>query len=405
MEQEYKEILMRYRIDTERVDLFDVNIVITMKVSLDSGISFEDAQRAFYKACSLHEVLNSKVVIEDSGEAFYVDNDEPQNSISITSLSLEELICENERKRFKIDQGEFIRAFVSSEGLIFMMHHLGGDGKSLLYFIETFMKCLSGGECGYLPFRSLGLADLPKESKLPFYYELLSRSWNKKWQKDRKVFSFADLDNAYSEFWKDHRTKIELKRYSNEELDDLVKNAKNAGVSLTAYLITGLIKDADSAMDVGLAVDGRTDGNRSMGNQATGISVKYRYDKKKSFDDNARAVFKAMREKLDDSRSRYLVLQFMGLLDPTLKDSLNLVHAGCFESGIASKVADLLGYGDKVKDISITNLTRADIPLDYSDYHIREIVFVPPIVSYAKNVIGIVTTGNVMTVARHIYSA
>ena len=84
--------------------------------------------------------------------------------------------------------------------------------------------------------------------------------------------------------------------------------------------------------------------------------------------------------------------------------TLNLVHAGCFESKIASRVADLLGYGDKVKDISITNLTRADIPLDYGDLHINEIVFVPPVVSYAKNVIGIVTTGDVMTVARHIYS-
>ena len=395
---------MRYRIDTERVDLFDVNIVITMKVSLDKDIPFEDAQKAFYKACSLHEVLNSKVVIEDSGDAFYVSCDEPHNSISITDLSLEELVIENERKRFRVDEGEFIRAFLSSDGIVFMMHHLGGDGKSLLYFIETFMKCLSGRKCEYLPFRSLGLSDLPKESKLPFYYELLSRSWNRNWKKDRKVFSFADLDDTYSGFWKDRKTKIELKRYSKDELDVLVKNAKNAGVSLTAYLITDFIKDTDSSMDVGLAVDGRTDGNRSMGNQATGISVKYRYDKKKSFEDNAKAVFKAMREKLDDTRSRYLVLQFMGLLDPTLKDSLNLVHAGCIESKTASKVAGLLGYGDKVKDISITNLTRADIPLDYGDVRIREIVFVPPVVSYAKNVIGIVTTGDVMTVARHIYS-
>lgn len=395
---------MRYRIDTERVDLFDVNIVITMRVSLNNKVSYEDARRAFDKAVSLHEVLNSKVVIEDSGEAFYVDNDEPQNSIAVTDLTLEELIFENERKRFKVDKGEFIRAFISSDGLVFMMHHLGGDGKSLLYFIETFMKCLAGEECGYLPFRSLGLSDLPKESKLPFYYELLSNSWNRKWQKEKKVFSFADLDNAYSDFWKERRTKVELKRYSKDELGSLVKNAKNAGVSLTAYLITDLIQDTDAAMDVGLAVDGRPDCNRSMGNQATGISVKYRYDKRKSFEDNARAVFKAMRRKLDDTRSRYLVLQFMGLLDPTLKDSLNLVHAGCFESKIASRVADLLGYGDKVKDISITNLTRADIPLDYGDLHINEIVFVPPVVSYAKNVIGIVTTGDVMTVARHIYS-
>ena len=33
---------------------------------------------------------------------------------------------------------------------------------------------------------------------------------------------------------------------------------------------------------------------------------------------------------LFDDRYRYFVLQFMGKLDDTLKDSLNLVHAGYF---------------------------------------------------------------------------
>ena len=332
-----------------------------------------------------------------------MDNDEPHNSISRTDLNLDELINENERKRFRIEEGEFIRCFMSPDGIVFMMHHLGGDGKSLVYFIETFMKCLAGQGTGFAPFRSLGLADLPSDSKLPFYYDLLARSWNKKWKKEGKVFTFDDMDKAYSGFWQDHKTRTELKQYSKEELASLVNGAKAAGVSLTAYLITDMIKDSDKPLDVGLAVDGRTDGNRSMGNQATGISVKCRYDRGKSFDDNARAVFKAMRKKLDDNRARYLVLQFMGLLDPTLKDSLNLVHAGYFQCGISRKVADLLGYGDDVKDISITNLTRADIPIEYGKYNIRGIVFVPPVVSYAKNVFGIVTAGDVMTVARHIY--
>ncbi len=394
---------MRYRIDTERVDLFDVNIVITMKVSLDKDVDFKDAQAAFAKACNLHEVLNSKVVIDDSGKAFYADNREPLCSISKTDLGLEDLIIENERKRFRIEEGEFIRVFMSPDGLIFMMHHLGGDGKSLLFFIETFMKCLAGRECEYAPFRHLGLSDLPEDSKMPFYYGLLARSWNKKWMKERRVFSFTDMDNAYSEFWSDRKTKVELKRYSKHDLEILVRNVKTAGVSLTAYLITDMIKDIDKTMDVGLAVDGRVDGNRSMGNQATGISIKCRFDPQKSFEDNARVVYRAMRKKLDDRRSRYLVLQFMGLLDPSLKDSLNLVHAGYYNGGISNKVAEMLGYGDKVKDISITNLTRADIQLGYDKFNIREIVFVPPVVSYAKNVFGIVTTGDVMTVARHIY--
>ena len=143
---------------------------------------------------------------------------------------------------------------------------------------------------------------------------------------------------------------------------------------------------------------GREDGNRSLGNQATGISVQYRYRT------NRREVHRRMLKKLSDERYLYFVLQFMGKLDPTLKDAMNMERSGYFTSAVSSKVAGLLGYGDKVRDISITNLTKADIPLKYGRYSIEDIVFVPPVVSYGKNIIGIVTAGDVMNIARHVYT-
>ncbi len=394
---------MRYKIETERVDLFDTNILITMDAKIGKLPSFGVLESAFYKACAVHEVLNSKIVMKPSGEAYYVDNDAPKNSITESCLPLSELINENERKRFRIEDGEFIRAFVNPEGVVFMMHHIAGDGKSLLYFIETFMNVLSGKECEFVPFRSLDLGSLPSDSKIPFLYKLFVDSWNRSWQKDKKVFTFEDLDKAYEIYWNGRKSKTAIDRYDPERLNELLGKARSAGVSLTSYLITDMIKDSDKKMDVGLAVDGRLDGNRAMGNQATGISVEYRYDKNKSFEDNARKVQALMKKKLDNNKLRYFVLQFMGSLDATLKDALNLEHAGYFTSKSSKKVADILGYGDKVKDISITNLTKVDIPLVYGDYKISEITFVPPIISYGKNIIGIVTAGDVMVVARHVY--
>ena len=93
----------------------------------------------------------------------------------------------------------------------------------------------------------------------------------------------------------------------------------------------------------------------------------------------------------------------MGKLDSTLKDALNLERAGYFSRKFSKRIAGLLGYGEKVKDLSITNLTRADIPLRYGEYTIEEIAFIPPIVSYAKNVIGIVTVGDIMNISGHVY--
>lgn len=400
---ERKEILMRAKIETERVDLFDVNMMITMNVRINREVPFDALSAAFERACKVHEVLNSKIVIEASGEAFYVENASLQNSFAKTLLGLAELIGENEKRRFRLEDGEFLRGFLSPDGLVFMMHHLGGDGKSLLYFIETFMRCLAGEECARVPFRNLTLENLPAKSKLPFFYEPLIKSWNRKWQKEKKIFGFREMEEAYAKFWKDHQTEVTLERYGENEISYLLTRAKESGVSLTAWLITNMIKDSGKTMDVGLAVDGRMDQNRSMGNQATGISVQYKYQKGKSFEKNAKAVHGLMQKKLSDDRYRYFVLQFMGKLDDTLKDALNLEHVGYFHGKTSAKLAELLGYGDKVRDLSITNLTRADIPLKYGEYEIKEMVFIPPVVSYAKNVIGIITTGNAMYVTRHVY--
>ncbi|MBO7426208.1 MAG: hypothetical protein J6U23_11080 [Clostridiales bacterium] len=394
---------MRYRLETERVDLFDTNILIVMNVRLNVRVAFDDLRDSFIRTCDMHEVLRSKVIIEPSGEAYYVDNDEPHNSITETGSSLEELIYVNERRRFRIEEGEFIRAFVSPDGLIFMMHHLGGDGKSLLYFIETFMKCLEGDEAEYVPFRNLPFEDIPDESGLSFGYKFLTRYWNRKWAKLKRTYTYRDMDEEYSGFWTGRKTDVSVRRYDKEELDTLLKRSREIGVSLTSYLITGFIEGSDKKLALGIAADGRTDGNRSMGNQVTGIAIKVRYDNRQSFEDNARRVDRLMKDKLSDPKHRYFSLEFMRHLEPTLKDALNLVRAGFVDGSFVTMVAGFLGYGKKIRDMSFTNLTRADIGLQYGDYKIEEIIFVPPVVSYAKDVIGIITTGNIMNVTRHVY--
>lgn len=401
MGKDDKEIHMRHKIETERADLFDTCMIISMLVRINIDVPYGKLQEAFTKACLLHEVLNSKVVIEPSGEAFYKSCEEQHNSFTETDLTFTELINSNEGKRFRLEEGEFIRGFRSPDGLVFMMHHLGGDGKSLLYFIETFMRCLNGEECSYVPFRNLTVDNIPEESELSGPYELLLKYWNKKWKKEKRVFTFDDMDAAYKCYWKDRKTETLIDRYEKKDLELLLGKAKEAGVTLTSYLITDMIKESGKESDVGLAVDGRTDSNRSMGNQATGIAFKYKYNDKITFAENAIKIQNLMKRKLTEKKRFYLVLLFMGKLDPTLVDSLSLEHAGYFSGKTSNKVAELLGYGSKVKDISLTNLTRADIPVEYGPYKITEITFVPPVVSYGKNIIGIVTANDTMTIARH----
>lgn len=395
---------MRYKIETERENLFDVNMVIAMRVRVEGKLLFEELEKAFYKAVASYEILNSKVVIEENGDAFYVDCERPLSSFSESPLGFEELIIANEGLRFRIEEGEYIRGFLSPDGIVFLMHHLGGDGKSLLYFIETFMRLLAGEDVSYVAFENLPVSALPKESKLPYLYRQFVKYWNKRWAHQRRVFTYADMDKAYSVFWKVHKTKTVVEEYSSDALTDLLAKSKEAGCSLTSYLVALWIKDMPYRADVGFAVDGRLTANRSMGNFATGIHISYRYNGKLSVGENAVKINKLMKKRLADPRVKYSVLHFIGEIDPALIDTLSLEAVGTYHTRDTARFADIMNYGQNVKkkDLSITNLMRSDIRTEFGYFRISDIAFVPPVVSYGKNLIGIITVNDKMIVTHHV---
>lgn len=397
-----------YKIETERGDLFDVNMMIAMQVTVSGSASEQDLTAAFGKAVGAFEILNCKIIIDDNGGAFYDKCNKNANVITFRDFELAELIREQERKRFRLEDGEFLRCFVSLAEpdkikMCVLMHHLGGDGKSLCYFIEAMLKSLNDEKCEYRKVILLNDDTLPQDIKIPFTAVWLANSYNRKWRKERRVFGFGDMDAAYEKFWAEHRTIVTNEITGNDILQQKLWECKAEKIGFTAYTIAEMIRDIPREQDVGLAVDGRRDGNRTMSNQATGISVKCRYDKGKTLAGNAAAIDAVMKKKLRNNTYKYFVLRFMSMLDPTLTDAVNLEYAGYFHSRTTAKLAKLLGYGENTKDLSITNLTRLDIPTEYGSYTLTDLIFVPPVVSYGKNIVGMVTVGGHLNTTKHRY--
>lgn len=400
--------MKRYNLETERADLFDINMMIIMSVTVAGAATFEEIENAFRNAVSVYEILNTRIVIDQDGQAYYECCDMPGSMVCRTDKNIHELINEQEKKRFAVERGEFIRLFVADSSeeklqLHFLMHHLGGDGKSLCYFIESFLRSLSGENLRKSKIGLLNKSNLPADSGLAFFMKWYADSFNRKWKKEKKVFHFADMDTAYKKFWDTHKTKVELVTISDEEVSKKLKICHENHIGFTSYYIAEQIEKSDSVQDIGLAVDGRYDGNRLMGNQATGISVKYKYSSRKSFVENAVLIDKQMKKKLLNNRFKYFILHFMAEFDPTLLDAVNLEYAGTFHGITSQKLAGILGYGVNVRDLSITNLTVIDIPVIYGKYRLDSMWFIPPVVSYGKNVIGIVTVNGRMYISKHQY--
>ena len=389
---------MIHEIYYERDELFDVNMIITFRIDITGRPTYDKVEQAFYKAIGINEILLTKVNIEADGRAFYSDNDESGSWIRLVDEDLKNIRQREEKKRFLIEKGEYLRVFVRENSgdtsILFMMHHLAGDGKSLLYFIEDFMTFLSGGTKEYKKIRTV-----ETKENIDAISRSIVRYHNKKW--NGKVFEFDDRAQSYQSYWSNKSSVIETKIIEEKELKDILNNCHEAGIKFTAYLTATLISEEKNKMHIGYAVDYRHDNNRSMGNQASGVSIKYKYVPSISLMENARRIQNKLDKKLKEHEKGSYVLSFVGGINPTLRDAVNLEHVGYYHNKVSYRLAKIMGYVGKIKDYSITNLTFADIPVKYGEYEIKNMMFVAPVVSYGKRIISVVTCNGRTVITRH----
>ena len=92
----------------------------------------------------------------------------------------------------------------------------------------------------------------------------------------------------------------------------------------------------------------------------------------------------------------------MAFFSPSLIDAILLESQGCYSNRISRRLAQNMGYLGKYNtDLGITNLTTIPIKEEFSDFCLKDIFFIPPKVSYAKDIIGISTFRNKLTIIHH----
>lgn len=198
--------------------------------------------------------------------------------------------------------------------------------------------------------------------------------------------------------------KVHDYTYNLEEdiYDSIYRYSKENKITVNTIVTTALIRASGELSDVGMAVNVREDGFIGMGNYATGISVKYQYNEKKNFIENAETVQKMIYDKLNNASKKYFLLQFMRSIEPTLIDAIYFNACCDYNNKTAEIFSKMFGYKGNPKGISITNLTKLPIETKYGSYEITDFVFVPPLVLNAKIIIGIATIGRKMVLSLHL---
>lgn len=392
---------MKKYITSERPNLFEPNVYITMVVKLTGKVTPEMAERAVNAAYSANESTMSRIVLSENSDAYYERTEESGCKVIHDRRDPKAIINESEKRTFDIKDGELIRTFIipNSDGITLLIHahHLAGDGKSILIFVNDVLDSLDGQTPQFKPMILLDGEYLTSRAKLPSGVKMWVRHINRKWAKTGRIFGWDDYYAIHRKYWSAHSSDFEIRSYGVNEL----KNRCIKGTTLNSLLILDLLKSRPESRVVGIPVSIR-EGNYSMSNQTSGIAVTYQYNKNKSFEQNLKCLHTRIYKKLNNRNLRYFVLLFVTSLFPSLIDSVLLQTHGCYSSPLSGKMADIMGYTDKnSRDIGITNLTNIEISADYAGFEVSDILFIPPKISYSKEVVGVATYRDRLTVCRN----
>lgn len=400
---------MKNYICSERVDLFEPNIYIQFLVQITGNPTSDVLVSAVKSAFAANEATMSRIVLDKNGDAFYEKMAESGCKVNVSKDNWIEIIKYNEKVTFAIDQGELMRVFVITSKdeifLLVMAHHLVGDGKAVTYFIEDIMMALSGESLVYKPIKLITKDFFPKNSELPLLLKLYVYTFNRRWKRTGRTFDWDDYYNIHKVYWKERSSKIVYEHVSPEEINRIRTHGKKIGVSVNSYITAAFLEADRGNTTIGMAVNARIDGDKSISNQATGISVDHTFSEQLSFDENARLIHQKVLYKRTKPLRKYFILQFIPLFIPSLIDSVLLHTYGLYQNKVTQKLARVMGYtGGKTRELGITNLTRLDIPDTYGRYGLKNGLFIPPVVSYAKHIIGVSTMEDGMAISYHFMS-
>lgn len=383
---------------TERQNLFEPNPYIVMHVELVGDIRPHDLVAAIRRAYAANETTTSRINLSE-GSARYERLVSSGCTARIVSSDWHDLICEQERSPFALDEGELVRSFIipASCGaqLVIMAHHLVGDGKSIMYLIRDILTALAGDPLVFKPFTALTLD--PHVDSLSVSARLYAKHCRRSWKEH--PFTWADYHRLHHKYWSAHASRIEHRTLSATQTSQIIHAAKAADCSVNSYLLALLLREHQECHTIGIPVDIRDDDDQIMGNHVTGISITHRFDERCPLAENARRIHKKTQRKL--RHRRMMALEFLALLPPTLIDAVLLQTHSCYCDPLSAQAARLMGYADKTRDLGLSNLGRITIPTQYNDYRIENIIFVPPAISYARNVTGASTVNGRLTIAAH----
>lgn len=391
------------KIKADRHFLFDPASNYMMRVKIEGDPSVIDLKRAIVVSVRKHDILNCRILMDSDGEAYYVPREcdyIPEIEVVNGKLESEEIINNQLRREFDVQEGELIRFVIAKEDLetelVVIIHHIAGDGKSLLLLIQDIMTELDTPQA-YVEEkknRVVSVFDDKYDSQFVTLNDLTQAAideTNRKWNAQNKIFTFEDRTRVFNQFWCDRELNVDSFELNCEELKGILHICKEHGVTLNNLLITLINKSLVHSARMAVVADVREKGNNTMGNYVELFMMEECYNQKQDIWENATYINRLAKKQLQDRKELLVGNLIRNRIDKGLHDAV-------FDHEYKSKVVDdyneAFYVGKEGLPIMLSNIGVAPIKDDYGKYKIEKITFVSPVCNDATCNIAIITINN-----------
>ena len=388
----------------ERTFLFDPNVCMTVVLTLEGDVKTEELCEAVKKTYTQNAMTMSKAVLDENGKFYMEEMDETGCKVFVDHRDWQEILHENERKPFRVDEGELVRTFIIPKGnetdIFFMIHHITCDGSGVFIFAEDVLDNLQGKEVAYRTSNVMTRDGVIKKGNLNFLEKLGLKKLSENWCKEeREVFGWDTYYKIHEEFWKENKTEISLTEVDGSELEEIKATCKRLGVTVNSYMVTKFMQDYQGRQK--LAIPTSIRGNdRSISCMVSSVIAYAEYNFDASFEENLVNINKILQKQIKNIRSVYYIPQFIALSDGALVDAALAQQFIGYESSRADRMRQILGlYGKDRTRLGVTNLGVLSIAKDYDTFKITKIIPIAPNVATSEKVITISTFDGKMLIA------
>lgn len=374
---------MRQYILTERAHLMCPNMHFGIKAKIASGYNKEKIQETLRELEAAHPFLKSCIAREpESCKLYYCWHEElkvPVFEKETPSLWANDY-SDITRYGWDVFHECLLKLVVYPSDkefeVMFIAHHLLGDGRSILDMVCEFADCYVAMKKPVLAKENLisSVDELTKGSKLSAINKLIIGYANRRWKNEDHAIDYKAYRRFEKEFIASNPVSYIEEAWDEAKTEDVLRNCRERGVSLNDYLVADMMC-REKTRRIVIAVDIRkylsnykTD---ALGNyaSATVIEVCVRLEDVWNV---AKSASERIKKNICDPKKLMMILACYLYMEPELIDAAAISVMGEFESKVGRFVGTfILGYKNR-NGHSVTNLGNVNNP------NIFEATFIPP---------------------------